>query len=91
VDDQTIEKISQQLISALLVVGMILLAKNRTQFGGRDLEINQCKNFDDVIVLQLQGNSQLFQNIIVCHAPKIQFLRLFIRSGYWLFAKSYWL
>jgi hypothetical protein len=57
--DQAIEEIPQQLISALLVVGMILLAENRAQFGGCDLEINQCKNFDDVIVFQLQGNSKL--------------------------------
>lgn len=58
VNNQPVQKISQKLISTLLVVGMVLLAKNCPQFCCGNSEINQRKYFNDVLILQLKGNSQ---------------------------------
>jgi len=60
VNDQSVQKIPQQLVTALFVVGMILFAKDGAQLIGSYFKIDKGKDFDDVVIPELKGNSQFF-------------------------------
>src|SRR5690606_29577344 len=62
---QALEKVTQQLIAADAVVAMPGLAKQCTEFRLGDREPGVLENRQHVLLLQLEGHTQLLQNQVV--------------------------
>jgi hypothetical protein len=60
VNDQSVQEVPQQLVTALFVVGMVLFAKDGTQLIGRDFKIDKGKDFYDIVIPELKGDPQFF-------------------------------
>lgn len=66
-DDESIQKISQQLITTGFELWVVFISKNGTQFGFGDVEIREFKNVNDFGVAQFKRNPKLFHDVIICH------------------------
>jgi hypothetical protein len=66
-DHQAIQKISQDLVSAGLKIGMIFFPEDGGKLRFSYPEICQLQHPDDVVVGKFERNAQLFHDIVVRH------------------------
>jgi len=56
-DYQPVKEVSQKLVAAFFIVGMILASEHGTQFTFGNSKIDQFEYFDDVVIPEAEGNS----------------------------------
>jgi hypothetical protein len=65
VNDKPVKEITQQLITAGFIVGMIFLTEKGAQLAFGNVKIGELEDMDDILVLQFEGYADLFEDIVV--------------------------